>query len=90
MRYADRVPNPRLQIGSGIDAQGNLCWFVADNGSGEAAEINRVIQGQQATSAKGQGVGLNLLQATLLDYGWGLQAEAVDGGGVRMVVGSRG
>ena len=89
LRYADQVPNPRLQIGSGIDAQGNLCWFVADNGSGEAATINRVIQGEQVSSAKGQGVGLNLLQATLLDYGWGLQAEEVDGGGVRMVVGSR-
>ncbi len=90
LRYASQAPNPRLQIGSGIDAQGNLCWFVADNGPGEATEINRVIQGEQATSAKGQGVGLNLLQATLQDYGWGLQAEAVDRGGLRMVVKSRG
>jgi signal transduction histidine kinase len=90
LRYASQVSSPRLQIGSGINEQGRLCWYVADNGPGQAAEINRVIQGEQAASAKGQGVGLNLLQATLLDYGWGLQAEAVDGGGVRMVVGSRG
>ena len=89
-RYASDTPNPHLQIGSGIDEQGNLCWYVADNGPGQAAEINRVLQGEQASSAKGQGAGLNLLQATLKDYGWSLQAEAVDGGGVKFVVGTRG
>jgi signal transduction histidine kinase len=86
LRYASQVPNPHLRIGSGIDVQGKLCWYVADNGPGQAAEINRVIQGEQAASAKGQGVGLNLLQATLLDYGWCLQAEAVEESGIRMVV----
>ncbi len=90
LRYASQVPNPHLQIGSGIDEQGKLYWYVADNGPGQAAEINRMIQGERAASAKGQGVGLNLSQATLQDYGWSLQAEAVDGGGVRLVVGSRG
>jgi signal transduction histidine kinase len=90
LRYASDTPNPHLHIGSGIDEQGNLCWYVADNGPGQAAALNRVIQGEHSGSAKGQGVGLSLLQASLRDYGWRLQAEAVDGGGVRMVVGSRG
>jgi signal transduction histidine kinase len=90
LRYASDTPNPHVQLGSGIDEQGNLCWYVADNGPGQAAEINRVIQGERHGLVKGQGMGLSLLQASLRDHGWGLQAEALDGGGVRLVVGSRG
>ena len=86
LRYAGGHPNPRLYIGSGIDERGNLCWYVADNGLGQAEAINLAIANQQLNSEKGQGLGLHLLQNTLKDYGWGLKAEAVDGGGIRMVV----
>ncbi len=86
LRYIGQTSNPLLQIGSGIDTTGHLCWYVADNGPGQAEVINRAIAGQVLHSDKGQGKGLYLLQNTLQDYGCGLRAEAVEGGGIRMVV----
>jgi tetratricopeptide (TPR) repeat protein len=84
--YSSQSSNPLLKIGSGIDPDGKLCWYVADNGPGHAEMINRAIEGQLLQSQKGQGMGLYLLQNTLQDYGWGLKAEAIEGGGVRMLV----
>jgi tetratricopeptide (TPR) repeat protein/anti-sigma regulatory factor (Ser/Thr protein kinase) len=87
--YIGKTSNPLLQIGSSIDSEGNLCWYVADNGPGRVEVINRAIAGQELPSQKGQGMGLYLLQNTLQDYGWGLKAEAVEGGGIRMLMQSR-
>ncbi len=75
------TPAPRLSVGIERSADGILL-SVADNGPGIPAELQeRIFSPFFTTRAKGSGVGLALVQKTILSHGGSVQLESDPEGG---------
>lgn len=79
---------PIMRIGEETGPQGDIQWFVEDNGAGIAPqERKNIFQPVKANRGKErQGIGLSLLRDSLRSYHFDILIEERIGGGTRFVI----
>lgn len=86
LKFTRKMPEARIEIGSRVEADGKMVYFVKDNGAGfDMRYVDKLFTVFQrlhrVDEFEGTGVGLALVQRILLQHGGRIWAEGKPGAG---------